>query len=87
MYLDQRYLTAALGALPVRRYIENVAYASDSLSLWQEQNTDALLAPEPFAFERHKDALLQDAERALRGETGAEAAFSERLAVVLNGEN
>ena len=77
----------ALGALPVRRYIENVAYASDSLSLWQEQNTDALLAPESFAFERHKDALLQDAERALRGETGAEAAFSERLAVVLNGEN
>lgn len=78
---------STLGALPVRRYIENVAYASDSLSLWQEQNTDALLAPEPFAFERHKDALLQDAERALRGETGAEAAFSERLAVVLNGEN
>ena len=43
--------------------------------------------PDAFLYQRHREALVQDALRAMAGEAGASDAFSERLAVVLGGQD
>ncbi len=72
----------ALGALPVTN--AEVAYAERLLADWNAACT-TIAVPDPFLYQRHRDALEADALRALAGEAGAADAFSERLSVVLGG--
>ena len=72
----------ALGALPVTN--AEAAYAERLLADWNAACT-TIAVPDPFLYQRHRDALEADALRALAGEAGAADAFSERLSVVLGG--
>lgn len=78
----QQELTA-LGAMPVRPRLDNIVYGMDTLDAWYASYAADTVAPDAFAYQRHRDALLEDATRAMAGEAGGCEAFSERMAVVL----
>ena len=78
---------AALGAMPVADGVKAV-YSEPLLAGWNEAFADHPAGvPDAFLYQRHREALVQDALRAMAGEAGASDAFSERLAVVLGGQD
>ena len=79
---DEQARLASLGAFPVVTEAQT-AYAEHLLTDWQAACGD-IAAPDPFLYQRHREALEADALRALAGEAGGADAFSERFQVVLN---
>ncbi|MDO4573004.1 MAG: hypothetical protein Q4C13_06510 [Clostridia bacterium] len=73
-----------LGALPVTAASAPV-YAEELLSGWLAACPEPL-CPEPFLYQRHLAALEDEALAALAGDENAKKSFSERMAVVENGE-
>ncbi len=78
---------AALGAMPAADGV-NAVYSEPLLADWNAAFSESAgRVPDAFLYQRHRDALVQDALRAMAGEAGASDAFSERLAVVLGGQD
>jgi ABC-type glycerol-3-phosphate transport system substrate-binding protein len=73
-----------LGALPVIQAPEDVSF-SEPLMEELAKSSSALTVPDPFAYQRHKDALNEEALAALSGETGVQDAFFQRMQVVEQG--
>lgn len=76
----QQTQLSSLGALPATG--ADAAYAERLLSDWNAACGE-VVSPDPFLYQRHREALEADALRALSGESGAAEAFYERLALVL----
>lgn len=74
----------SLGALPVIATTEKPVYADEQLTdLYKAYIVP--VTPDPFAYERHRAKLTDEALAALTGDAAAIAAFFQRLAVVENG--
>ncbi|MEG1525597.1 MAG: hypothetical protein RRZ24_09455 [Clostridia bacterium] len=80
---QQQRLTL-LGALPIVK-LENVPIFSEPLlnALYAASLFPAM--PEPFSYQRHKDALYSEALAALTGDALAKTSFQERMKVVESG--
>ena len=75
---------SALGALPVTRTAAP-AYADALLTALDRAYTSPF-SPAPFAYQAQREALINDALRALGGDAAAKASFWQRMAVVECGE-
>lgn len=75
---------STLGALPVTAAAAPAYTAPEVETLWEAASEP--VAPEPFAYQRHRDALEAEAAAALAGDEYAKKSFWERLAVVENRE-
>ncbi len=73
---------AALGAMPVVAGVEGLTYAEGLLDAMYRacQNPKIL---DPFLYQRHKDALFEEAARAMTGDAGGKTAFDARLAEIM----
>ncbi len=74
---------STLGALPVAEADE--AVFADELAESMQDAYRSPVTPKPFAYQRHRDALTQEAADAVAGDALASASFFERMAVVENG--
>lgn len=80
---EQRRLSA-LGALGVTKLASAPVYTEELLTtLYAAYETPAI--PDPFAYQRHRQALEEEALWALCGDPAAIASFSRRMQVVENG--
>lgn len=75
--------TAALGAMPAVQGVE-ASYTIGTLQALAQAYGQPQ-APDPFLWQRHKQALLEEAARAMSGDTQALKAFQERLEQVMGG--
>lgn len=75
---------STLGALPVVKNIAAVYADACAEALFSA--CDAPIVPEPFSYQRHRDALEQEAIAAMSGDAHAKMSFLKRMAVVETGE-
>ena len=81
---EQQQRLTNLGALPTVQLSQAPVYAEESLdSLYTA--AAAFTLPEPFAYQRYKEALTEDALRALTGDPLGKSSFWERMTVVESG--
>lgn len=80
---DEQRGLATLGALPVTQ-VSDVVYAEARLEALNAAYLEPLV-PDPFLYQRHKDALLGEAAAALAGDASARESFEKRLLLTLNG--
>jgi len=80
---DEQRNLATLGALPVTE-VTDVVYAESRLEALLEAYLEPVV-PDPFLYQRHKDALLSEAASALAGDLSARESFTKRLLLVLDG--
>ena len=81
---EEQHRLSGLGALPVVETETPVQYADAFLSALNEAYASPAV-PEPFALERHGEALTEEAADAMRGDDAARTSFFERMAVVERG--
>lgn len=75
---------SSLGALPVTALETAPEYTDEQLEkLYEAYESPAV--PEPFAYQRHREQLVEEATAALTGDAGSRVSFSERMQVVENG--
>lgn len=82
---DEQSRLCTIGAIPVSESAEAV-FAEDMLTQLNETLKDPIV-PDPFAYQRHRDALLLEAEAALGGDEHALRSFQERMALICSGQD
>lgn len=80
---EQARLTA-LGAMPVTKAPPDTAFSEPLLSAYYQSLTETVV-PEPFSYQRNKEALHAEAAAAVAGDAFAASSFFERMQVVERG--
>lgn len=83
---EEQARVTTVGAFPVRMDAVNIVFSEPLLTAYY-QSCGSMTAPDPFLYQRHRQALEADALRALSDESGGKKAFWERMDVVMFTKN
>lgn len=83
---EEQVRVPTVGAFPIREDAANIVFSEPLLTAFY-QSHDSMTAPDPFLYQRHRQALEADALRALADETDGKNSFWERMDVVMFTKN